>query len=830
MPDPIEAPTTVMETEARLPLPLNSFIGRQTDIEKLRQLLGSGTRLITLTGPGGVGKTRLAIEVIAQSTGEFADDVFFVPLQALTESGQVLEEIASVLRVRESGIRPLIEDLYDALADKHALLCIDNWEHVLGAAPQLADLLVMCRRLHVVATSREALRLEGEREYPVHALSVPVRDELHPLGAVQAKAVQLFVARARAVKPGFELGESNALIIGEICTLLDGLPLAIELAAALLRLFSPQALLTRLKSVPGLDGRSSVMQLLVGGPRDLPVRQQTLRGAIAWSYQLLDAAEQRLFRYLAIFMGGCELEAVEAVYGDEDTESRPILDLLIALVDQNLLRTREVNGEPRFEMLRTIQEYAAEQLVSTGELRNVQQRHAQYYLDLVVRSDAAGHGPSQASWQELMERNHDNLRALLTWSLARPERASIAYRLGEALWRFWSHRGHWAEARQWLTRILALEGNVPSILRAKVLRNAGIFATQQGDFDLAEQYLVRSLSLARSVEDKTATRNALNALGTNAYRRHDHATAIAYFQASLVLDRELEDRWGVAKRLNGIGNVLLKQRDFDSALAHVQQSLAVMRELGDTMEIAECLLTLGEIALGKGDDSEAHTFLIECKTLFNDLQDPWGVSAANHGMGLIALRRGKLAQAQTLFADSLRGRQTLGDMLGIAESLEALACLAAKYSSLERAARLWGAATALRSAIGASLIESERVGYDLFIKAARTRLRDKQFEAATSAGAAMSLDQVLQFAAEPAPAVAEGVGRKPSRQQYPSGLTAREVEVLALVAQGMTDGEVAERLVLSPRTVSAHLTSIYNKLGVNSRVAATRFAIEHKLV
>lgn len=820
----------MIESEAGLPLPLSSFIGRQTEIERVRQLLASGARLVTLTGPGGVGKTRLVLEFTAHHANGFADGVFFVPLQALTESEQVLNEVASVLRVRESGTRPLLEDLCDALADKHALICIDNWEHVLDAAPQLAGLLAACLRLQVIATSREALRLQGEHEYPVHALSVPVRDEQHPLNAAQAEAVQLFSARASAVKPGFTVNENNVLVIGEICTLLDGLPLAIELVAVLLRLFSPQALLARLRSSSGFVGRSPVMQLLVGGSRDLPVRQQTLRAAIAWSYNLLDPEEQRLFRWLAIFAGGCELEAVEAVCGDVDTASRPILDLLIALVDHNLLRAREVDGEPRFELLRTIQQYAAEQLVGSGELHDVQQRHAQHYLDLAERGEAAGHGPHQAPWQARMERNHDNLRALLTWSLAQPERVSIAYRLGEALWRFWSHRGHWAEARQWLTRILALEGDVPSVLKAKVLRNAGVFATQQGDFDRAEQYLVRSLSLARSVEDKTATRNALNALGTNAYLKHDHATAIAHFQASLVLDRELEDRWGVAKRLNGIGNVLLKQRDFDGALAHVHQSLAMMRELGDAMEIAECLLTLGEIALGKGDDGEAHPHLNECKTIFADLQDPWGVAAANHSLGLIALHRGELAQAQTLLTDGLQGRQVLGDKLGIAESLEALACLAAKHASLERAARLWGVATALRSAIGASLIESERVGYDPYVKAARTRLRERQFDAATSAGAAMSLDQALRFAAELPDTAEQGAGRKAPRRAYPAGLSLREVEVLALVAQGLTDSEVAERLVLSPRTVNAHLISIYNKLGVNSRVAATRFAIEHKLV
>ena len=354
------------------------------ELESLRQLLASGARLITLTGPGGVGKTRLALECAALAAADFADGAVFVPLQALTESGQVISEVANAMGVRESGNRPIIEDLSAALANRHILICIDNWEHVLEAAPQLAELLMACPYLQVLATSREALRLQGERQFRVEPFSGP---------AAHADALQLFLARAAAVRRDFILDEASTPIVAAICALLDGLPLAIELAAALMRLFSPQALLARLQRAPGLSGRSPTMQMLAGGPRDLPARQQTLQAAIAWSYGLLAPDEQRLFRWLAVFAGGCDLEAAEAMCRDEPS-SRPILDSLLALVDKNLLRAEQVNGEPRFGMLRTIQEFALELLQASGEAGVVHGRHAAYYVDLFELAVQVLHGPT----------------------------------------------------------------------------------------------------------------------------------------------------------------------------------------------------------------------------------------------------------------------------------------------------------------------------------------------------------------------------------------------------------------------------------------------------
>lgn len=820
----------VSSSETRLPLPLTSLIGRRAEIEGLRHLLTSGARLVTLTGPGGVGKTRLALEATAQSANAFADGVFFVPLQALTEEGLVLAEIASVLRVRESGTRPLIDDLCAALADKQALLCIDNWEHVLGAAPQLASLLMVCRRLHVVATSREALRLQGEHEYPVSPLGVPIQGQPHPVDIVQPEAVQLFIDRAKAVKSGFEVDNRRTAAIGEICTVLDGLPLAIELAAALMRLFSPEALLTRLKSSPGLAGRSPSMQLLAGGPRDLAARQQTLRATIEWSYNLLDFGEQRLFRRLAIFAGGCDLEAVEAVCTDVDPESRPILDLLIALVDKNLLRAREVDGEPRFELLRTIQEYAAEQLLGCGELHNAQRRHADYYLGLAEQARQEFVGPRRIYWLERLEREHDNFRSVLTWSLAHGQ-AETAFRLGGSVWILWAYRGHDREGRQWLTRIAAMEGNVAPAERAKVLNRAAQFEYQQGDLGNAERHLAEAKLLVDDSQDRRGMVEVITGLGHVAYLRNDFEAAIAYWHESLDLERDLgADPFRISGKLGLLAAAMRGKRDLVGALELGKQAMSLVKDLGDPTLLAEASLTLGEVALAQEEYAQA----IECARTAKDLsiaaEDTYAIAWADQILGWAALNSENLSEAEHCFIASLKRRHDLNDTQGITESLEGLACLAAACKALERAARLWGAAEAFRRSLGALPADSDRPGYERYIRVARAQLREKAFLTAKNTGAEMSIEQAVRYAQEIFDIGEDKPVKGATRRSYPAGLTAREVEVLALVAQGLSDAEVAQRLVLSPRTVNAHLTSIYNKLGVNSRVAATRFAIDQNLV
>lgn len=819
----------VAESESRLPVPLSSFIGRQNEIQELRRLLRSSARLITLTGPGGVGKTRLALEFTARAADEFADGVFFVTFQALTEPGQALRTVATALHVQESGTRPLIDDLSAALANSHMLICIDNWEHVLGAAPQLADLLRACPRLNVVATSREALRLHGEHEYPVRALSVPGRADQRSFDNTQAEAVQLFIERARAVKPGFAVDESSVLTIGEICALLDGLPLAIELAAALLRLFSPQALLARLKSVPGLAGRSPTMELVVGGPRDLPVRQQTLRAAIDWSYNLLDPHAQQLFRRLAIFAGGCDLEAAEAVCGDPSFP-RPVLDHLIALVDKSLIRAEQLDGEPRFDFLRTIYEYAREQLLASGELYPMQRRHAEFLLSFAERVRGELFGPNRITWLDRLEREHDNFRSALSWALAQGA-AEFAARLGDSVVYLWLYRGHDREGREWLTRIVAAGGAVDPALRAKVLTALGQLEHQQGDLESAEEHLAEAYRLTEGIGNKRGMADALRGLGHVARLRNDLDSAISCWRDSLVLEHALgAEQFRVAGNLGLLAFALTGKGDYAEAFDHASQALAIAQEIGALPLLAENHLTLGDIALLQEDYAKASEFATKARALYAETKDLYGCAIADQTLGRIALASQKPGEAERLLIASLEVMEAVNDPLGCAEALEGLACLAVMRGFTQRAARLWGAAEAMRLRLGPVADDRNRWGYERYIEKARDQMRDKAFFSARDAGRAMSLDQAIHLALESAAADGSPPTRTDIRKSYPAGLTAREVDVLALVAQGMTDREVAERLVLSIRTVHAHLTSIYNKLGVSSRVAATRFAVEHKLV
>lgn len=819
--------STSMQTEIRLPLSLSSFIGRQLEVASLRQLLDSSARLITLTGPGGVGKTRLALEVAAQVAPDFAHGAFFVSLQALTEPGQVLPEVANALGLRESGNRSLIEELCATLADRRTLICIDNWEHVLEAAPQLAELLMACPHTFVLATSREPLRLRGEHEFPVHPLTLPPPGEQAPFEAISSSyAIQLFNARAQAVRPGFNVDDTNVRTIAEICALLDGLPLAIELAAALLRLFSPQALLTRLKSSPGLAGRSPAMQLLAGGPRDLPVRQQTLRATIEWSYNLLDAAEQRLFRWLAVFSGGCDLEAVEAVCGDTGAGSRPTLDLLIALVDKSLLRVEQIDGEPRFGMLRTIQDYALELLEHRGESSDAHRRHALNYLEMVERAVPELKGPAHARWLERFDREHDNMRAAISWSLAHNQ-VEIALRIVGDLWRYWIVRGYSKEADRWFNRVLSVVEEAPVRSRAKVLNGAGAIAWTLGDLERARTYHTECLALRMQMEDVAGIAASYHNLAIVAQSQLDLESAASYFRESIALYREAGDRWGAADGLLQLGSIMRKRKSLHEARMHLEEGLAILTELGDRQGVAGASYLLGELAVDDGRREQARRYFIESRTICVELGYAWGIALADHELGRIALHENDLRQAETFLTDSLRRKHELGEKLGVAHSLEMLACLAAAQREVQRAAKLWGAAEALRLLISAPLSDEARVSYEQRIRADLPSAKQKAFLIAKEAGAHMGLDEAVRYALEPS-AVAAKVGA--ARPAYPAGLTTREVEILALVAQGLTDAEVAERLVLSPRTVNAHLTSVYNKLGVNSRAAATRFAVEQKLV
>ena len=819
---------------SRLPLPISSFIGRESECEMLHQILASGARLITLVGPGGVGKTRLALEVCAREAIYYPHGIAFVTLEALSDAEYVLSEIARRLSVELSGTAEPLDDLVSALTGKRLLLCIDNWEHLIEAAIQIAPLLESCPDLQVISTSREALRLRGEQVLWVEPLPLPPSTTTYnPESTAEAQAVQLFVERARAARPGFELGGRNMAAVAEICSLVDGLPLAIELAAALMRLFSPEALLARMKKSGNFAGRSNSVDLLVGGPRDLPVRQQTLRSAIAWSYSLLDPEEQSVFRRMAVFAGGCDLEAVEAIFSVEGAVSRPLLDSLIDLVDKSLVRVQQLDGEPRFNMLRTIHEYALDQMHAVGDLAQTQEQHALYYNKLAERLGANMRGEDPTHGLICLDLEHDNCRASLNWAIEHHQ-ITVAHELCSNLFRFWDIRGLLLEGRRWLDLTLALDGDVPSQLRANVNYAASILALHQGDFTGSRQRMSECLILRRQSGDVEGIAHALVTLGNiEMGLNFDLTIVLSHLSEGLDLFRSIGSRQGEVYSLIKVAWAFFVHRQYDSAKYNTLQALKMNIETNADdpwpYEIGNCWYLLGVIAAAQGDFEQAQDLLEKAKSVLYQADASTDKLQLDCDLGKLAIQRNRLEEAEDHLSNVLIGSIDTQDRLNTVDVLDGLMCLAVARSAASVAAQLWGGCTAARSALSIPRLEHDRAFYEHYINKARTQLGERAFLIYYRRGEAMKLDETVQFAMEPYTEKGNKPASKIGRPIYPSGLTAREVEVLRLVAQGLSDNEVAEQLVLSPRTVNAHLTSIYSKLGVNSRVAATRFAVEHGL-
>jgi predicted ATPase/class 3 adenylate cyclase len=687
-----------------LPSRLTSFVGRERETSEAKRLLGAA-RLLTLTGPGGCGKTSLALrvasEVLASEHGDaFEDGVFFVALAPINDPGLVVSTIAQTLGVREVGGRPLLDSLKDTLRDKRLLLVLDNFEQVLPAAPLVTDLLAECPTLRILVTSRAVLRVSGERDYPVPPLALPeAGGALTAEGLSRYPAVTLFVERALDARPNFMLTDESAAAAVEICARLDGLPLAIELAAARVRLLPPRALLARL---------ARRLPLLVGGPRDLPARQQTLRDTIAWSYDLLDPDEQALFRRLGAFVGGFTLEAAEATCASATTDV-VFLDGVASLVEKSLLLQDEPHGEPRFRMLETIREYALEVLDASGEASDVRRRHATHFLALAEVAEPELQKARQATWFDRLEREHDNLRAAMHWSLESGEE-ELGLRLAAALGRFWEVRGFLSEGQHWLDRALALATSDPR----------------------------PRLASARAA--------ALSAAGTLAYIRSDYERAVALFQDSLARGRALGDRAGIATSLHNLSRVRFYQGDHESAVALCEESLALRRALADKRGVAMSLNTLGVIARNRGDQGTARALLEESLGLFRELGDRWGIGLLLNNLARVARDLNDWSWTAALCAESLALFREVGDRHGLAWVLSNLAIVAQARGAWPRAARLFGVVDALLETLGSSslsLSPAERGAYEAAVAAARAALGAAAFAAAWAEGRALPLEQAI---------------------------------------------------------------------------------------
>ncbi|HLW58595.1 MAG TPA: tetratricopeptide repeat protein [bacterium] len=699
LPTEFRLPQSLTTLANNLPRPLTSFVGRDSEVAETKQFL-SMTRLLTLTGVGGCGKTRLALQAALGLLENYADGVWLVELAGLSDPAFVPRSLASAVGIREEAGQPLLSTLMSALREKQMLVVLDNCEHLITACAQLAQaLLHMCPSIRILATSREPLGIGGETIFPVTPLPLP-----DPLRArtvddlMECEAIRLFVERAAAMRLTFKLTAENAPAVIAICRHLDGIPLAIELAAARIQALSIAELVAR------LDDR---FRLLTQGSRTALARQQTLQATMDWSYQLLSEREGTMLRRLSVFAAPWTLEAAEGICADDQDAGMDVLYLLTQLVSKSLVIMDHQEREVRYHMLETVRQYARERLMRSAEAVRVRNRHLMWYLALAERSEPELVAASQTLRLTRLELEHDDLRAALSWSLENNQ-AESGLRLAAAVWRFWWIRGYFGEGRTWLEALLMnSEGKGTRIVRAKALQAVGIIAVLgQGDYAAGRDFLSKSLAIWRDAGDRPNIAALLDNLGTLFSVQDDHAAARALYEESLAIRRQLQDKWGLALSLNNLGFVLYRENDYSAAYALFEESLALWREQGDGQNIA--------------------------KTLSN--------------LGLVSLSRGCFAGAYRFLKESLEVRLAAGDKWGIAHSLEGFAGLAEARGAGARAARLFGAAEALRESIGAPLRPTDRPDYDRKVAAARARLTLDAFAAAWSAGRAMTLDRVVSEA------------------------------------------------------------------------------------
>lgn len=784
----------MLATSSNIPLQLTSFVGRKREIEEVKRLL-STTCLLTLTGAGGSGKTRLAMQVSSEMQANYQDGVWFVELAALDDPSLIPQSVASVLFIREQPKSTPLSQVTTYLGPLKLLLVLDNCEHLAMDCALFVDaLLRACPHLTILATSRQPLGLDYEHTWLVPPLSTPAPGDAQlQENAIEYEAIQLFVERARLKQVDFTLTLGNLTDIAKLCGRLDGLPLAIELAAARVNVLSVNQILSKMEQP---------FRLLKSSSPTAPPRQQTLQAAIDWSYQLLTPGEQLLFRVLGVFAGSFSLEAAVAICGGEIDEYETI-DLVASLVDKSLLVVDEQDAEPRYRLLETIRDYSRDKLTLSGEMPQVQSRFFKWYMELAERAEPELQSSNQLVWLDRLEAELDNIRATIS-SASDLGDVATAGRTTAALWWFWCLRGYISEGRGWYGRVIALPWDEEHrAVRAKLLLSAGIVATIGGDMLAARAYLEESISLQDSHTEARIASYSKGNLGFVMYLLGDSAGK-PLMEENLVEMRGIGDQWAVAMGLNSAAEIALMESNRKATQTFAEEGLQAARQSGDRLLIAESLRILGRVRFEERD----------------------------------------YERAAHLYAESLRLAWTLGGTISSALGLVALASLAANQGQPVRAVRLFGAAQALLDARGATFQPQDQQEIDRQIEAARAQLDSAAWMAAWAEGQDMQLEQLVQFALEqedskpsvstsaPGNAAAPALLTAPwvASIDLPDGLTEREVEVLRLVTSGQTVRQVAEQLCLSAWTVQAHIRSIYSKIGVTSRSAATRYAVAHGLI
>jgi predicted ATPase/DNA-binding CsgD family transcriptional regulator/Tfp pilus assembly protein PilF len=796
-----------------LPLVRTSFIGRGREMLEVKRLLAM-TRLLTLTGTGGCGKTRLALEVGRDLVGAYPDGVWLVELAPLTDPALIGKAVAQALGVGEQSGRSLLETLEDTLRSRKTLLVVDNCEHLVeGVAGFVAALLDSCPGLRILATSRERLNTAGEVNWVAPSLTVPDAQRPSTPRELEAyESVRLFLERARQRDPSFELTLSNGQAVGQVCRRLDGIPLAIELAAGRMEMLSADQLASRLEDF---------LKLLTGG-RTADPRHRTLRATLEWSHELLGEAERALFQRLSVFAGGWTLETAEEVCSDDGVEQDDVLGLLSELVDKSLVVAEAgEEGVPRFRMLEPVRQYGQERLLESGTAERVREYHARYYLALAQEAEPELEGEDQTQWMDRLEAEHDNLRAALSWGLEGGD-AELGLRIAVALRLFWVMRGHYMEARRWYEEGLKRGRSAPQQVRANALFGAGFFMSSLGEPDLARERLEDGLVLFRHVGDRRGAANCIRLLGWMRFEVGDWERAAALLEEGVALARESGSVRGTCNALSSLAYLEACRGDLERAKSLGEESLAIAREAGDATSASFASNYLAITAMLGGDYERAQTLFEAALETTRITGNQKGQAVSLNNLGLVALCRGDYARAAKLSSASLRlSVESLNHQV-VTWSLDALAAGYGQQGDVGRAVRLWGAAEALRETSGTSQAHDDKRILEPFLEAARSRLDEAAFQAAWEEGRAMTEEQAVEYALseveeQDAPTLHAAPEQQQPQDEPAKRLTAREQEVALLVGRGLTNRQIAQELSISERTVENHIGKILKKQGFSSR-------------